>query len=163
MAISYRPYEPQQEMLLPASLQKNLQDLASSGIDAVVALGREGKRCAEIDASKSPHTTAMAAKLQSNEGKAAYRRCTWIAEPPNGWIKSVLRFRQFSLRGLHRVQAEPTKQPRRAGNQSSTWARQISAALTPGRATGLRQLIPRPRQSPRIAAFTAEPKKSSCW
>jgi hypothetical protein len=72
----------------------------------VVALGREGKRCAEIDAEKSPHTAAMAAKLQTDEGKAAYRRRKWIAEPPNGWIKSVLGFRQFSLRGLHRVQAE---------------------------------------------------------
>jgi hypothetical protein len=48
----------------------------------------------------------MAAKLQSDEGKTAYRRRKWIAKPPNGWIKSVLGFRQFSLRGLHRVQAE---------------------------------------------------------
>ena len=86
--------------------EENLEDLAGSGIDAVVALGREGKRCAQIDASKSPHTAAMAAKLHTNEGKAAYRRRKWIAEPPNGWIKSVLGFRQFSLRGLHRVQAE---------------------------------------------------------
>jgi IS5 family transposase len=86
--------------------EKNLQDLAGSGIDAVVALGREGKRCAEIDASKSPHTAAMAAKLKTEQGKAAYSRRKWIAEPPNGWIKSVLGFRQFSLRGLHRVQAE---------------------------------------------------------
>ena len=61
---------------------------------------------AQIDAEKSPHTAAMAAKLQTDEGKAAYRRRKWIAEPPNGWIKSVLGFRQFSLRGLHRVQAE---------------------------------------------------------
>jgi hypothetical protein len=53
-----------------------------------------------------PRTAAMAAKLQTDEGKAAYRRRKWIAEPPNGWIKSVLGFRQFSLRGLHRVQAE---------------------------------------------------------
>ena len=48
----------------------------------------------------------MAAKLQTDEGKADYRRRKWIAEPPNGWIKSVLGFRQFSLRGLERVQAE---------------------------------------------------------
>ena len=34
------------------------------------------------------------------------RKRKWIAEPPNGWIKSVLGFRRFSLRGLHRVQAE---------------------------------------------------------
>jgi Transposase DDE domain len=80
--------------------------LAGSGIDVVVALGREGKLCAEVDAQKSPHTASMAAKLQTTQGKAAYRRRKWIAEPPNGWIKSVLGFRQFSLRGLHRVQAE---------------------------------------------------------
>ena len=71
-----------------------------------MAMGREGKRRAEIDAEKNPHTAAMAAKLQTEEGKAAYRKRKWIAEPPNGWIKSVLGFRQFSLRGLHRVQAE---------------------------------------------------------
>ncbi len=62
-----------------------------------------------IDASKSPYTAAMAAKLQTDKGKTAYRRRKWIAEPPNGWIKSVLGFRQFSLRGLQprasRVQA----------------------------------------------------------
>ena len=39
-------------------------------------------------------------------GQAAYRKRKWIAEPPNGWIKSVLGLRQFSLRGLHRVDAE---------------------------------------------------------
>ena len=48
----------------------------------------------------------MAAKLQTDEGKAAYRRRKWIAEPSNGSIKSVLGFQQFSLRGLYRVQAE---------------------------------------------------------
>ena len=39
----------------------------------------------------------MAAKLQTDEGKAACRRRKWLAEPPNGWPKSVLGFRQFSL------------------------------------------------------------------
>ena len=82
------------------------EQLAGSGIDAVIALGREGKRFTEIDPETHPHTEAMAVKLQTDEGKAAYRRRKWLAEPPNGWIKSVLGFRQFSLRGLHRVQAE---------------------------------------------------------
>jgi len=72
----------------------------------VVALGREGKHQAEIDSDKYPHTAAMAAKLQTKEGKDAYRRRKWIAEPPNGWVKNVLGFRQFSLRGLDRVNAE---------------------------------------------------------
>ena len=71
-----------------------------------MALGREGKEHAEIDAERHPPTAAMAAKLKTEEGRAACRKRKWIAEPPNGWIKNVLGFRQFSMRGLHRVQAE---------------------------------------------------------
>ena len=65
--------------------------------------GREGARCAEADAHEYPHTATMAAKLQTAAGKAAYRKRKWIAELPSGWIKSVLGFRQLSLRGLHQV------------------------------------------------------------
>jgi transposase len=86
--------------------EDNFEALAGSGTELVVAMGREGKCSAEVDAHKSPHTAAMAAKVLTDAGKAAYRKRKWIAEPPNGWIKSVLGFRQFSLRGLHRVQAE---------------------------------------------------------
>ncbi|MDE1953940.1 MAG: transposase, partial [Betaproteobacteria bacterium] len=46
------------------------------------------------------------AKMQTAAGRAAYRKRKSIAEPPNGWIKSVLGFRQFSLRGMERVRAE---------------------------------------------------------
>lgn len=72
----------------------------------VVALGREGKQQLDIDAAKYPRTAEMAAKMQTDEGQRAYRRRKWIAEPPNGWIKNILGFRQFSMRGLHRVRAE---------------------------------------------------------
>ena len=82
------------------------EQLADSGTDLVVALGREGKQQLGFDPARSPRLAQMAAKLQSAEGKAAYRRRKWIAEPPNGRVKNVLGFRQFSLRGLHRVQAE---------------------------------------------------------
>jgi transposase len=80
--------------------------LADGPTEVVVAIGREGKRPLEFYAERTPYTAAMVAKLQSPEGKAAYRKRKWIAEPPHGWIKNVLGFRQFSLRGLHRVQAE---------------------------------------------------------
>jgi transposase len=86
--------------------EENFEQLSGLTTNLVVALGREGKLQAQADSKTHPHTAAMAAKLQTDEGKAAYRRRKWIAEPPNGWIKSVLGFRQFSLRGLHRVQAE---------------------------------------------------------
>ena len=80
--------------------------LAHSGTDLVVAIGREGKQQLPFQEDRKPHSAAMAAKLRSPEGQAAYRKRKWIAEPPNGWIKNVLGFRQFSMRGLHRVQAE---------------------------------------------------------
>ncbi len=47
----------------------------------------------------------MAARLKTEEGRVAYRKSKWIAVPPNGWIKNVLGFRQFSMRGLHRMRA----------------------------------------------------------
>lgn len=80
--------------------------LAASACDLVVALGREGKRALNFDPEQSPRTAEMAAKLQTVTGRAAYRRRKWLAEPPNGWIKNVLGFRQFSLKGLQRVKAE---------------------------------------------------------
>ena len=82
------------------------EQLKDHPCELVVALGREGKEHAQIDADKSPCTAAMQAKLGTQEGRRAYRKRKWIAEPPNGWIKNVLGFRQFSLRGLHRVDAE---------------------------------------------------------
>ena len=82
------------------------EQFASGDTELVVALGREGKEQVAFHVDRSPHTAAMAAKLQSDEGRAAYRKRKWIAEPPNGWIKNILGFRQFSLRGLHRVSAE---------------------------------------------------------
>ena len=82
------------------------EELAGCDCDLVVALGREGKPPQRFDPQRSPHTAAMAAKLQTESGRSAYRRRKWIAEPPNGWIKNVLGFRQFSLRGLDRVKAE---------------------------------------------------------
>ena len=76
-------------------------------IELVIALGREGKAQANpTDALRYPHTVAMQAKLQTEQGKADYRKRKWIAEPPNGWIKNVLGFRQFSMRGLQKTQAE---------------------------------------------------------
>jgi transposase len=74
--------------------------------EVIVALGREGKKQVAIDAQRLPHTAAMAAKLQSDEGRAKYRRRKAIVEPPNAWIKQVLGFRQFSMRGLNKARCE---------------------------------------------------------
>ncbi len=80
--------------------------LAGSDCEVIVALGREGKAQLAVDPERMPHTAAMACKLQTDAGRAAYAKRKWIAEPPNGWIKNVLGFRQFSVHGLQRVRAE---------------------------------------------------------
>lgn len=74
--------------------------------DLVVALGREGKKPGGIDPRKRPHTAAMAKKFESEETQNAYRRRKWLSEPPNGWVKNVLGFRQFSMRGLAKAKTE---------------------------------------------------------
>ena len=74
--------------------------------ELVVALGREGKKPGAIDPKRRPFTAAMAQKLQTEQAKLDYRRRKWISEPPNGWVKNVLGFRQFSLRGLAKARAE---------------------------------------------------------
>lgn len=94
------------EQVLADAGYRSEKNFAGSPVELVVALGREGKEHAEVNADKYPCTAAMAAKLRTAPGRAAYRKRKWIAEPPNGWIKSVLGFRQFSLRGLERVRAE---------------------------------------------------------
>ncbi|MGA8786782.1 MAG: IS1182 family transposase [Polaromonas sp.] len=86
-----------------------MAELATTQPDTelVIALGREGKVLVKPrDARRYPHTVAMAAKFETEQGKLDYRKRKWIAEPPNGWIKSVLGFRQFSMRGLQKVKAE---------------------------------------------------------
>ena len=80
--------------------------MAGCGTELFVSLGRKGKQQLHFDRTNKPHTALMADKLLTEAGKAIYRRRKCIAEPPNGWIKSVLGFRQFSLRGLHRAAAE---------------------------------------------------------
>lgn len=77
------------------------------GIELVIALGREGREQAKpIDADRYPQTVAMQAKFQTDRVRSDYRKRKWIAEPPNGWIKNVLGFRQFSMRGLDKAKAE---------------------------------------------------------
>jgi transposase len=79
---------------------------SAPGTELLVALGREGKRRVGLDATALPLTAAMAARLDTPEGRSRYRRRKAIVEPPNAWIKQVLGFRQFSLRGLEKVRCE---------------------------------------------------------
>jgi transposase len=56
----------------------------------------------------SPAITAMAARLATDDGIAAYRQRSHIAETPHGQIKHNMRFRQLSVRGKPKAAAEWT-------------------------------------------------------
>ena len=58
------------------------RNLKVSPIELAVALGREGKRHAQIDADTHPYTAAMAAALHTQAGKAAYRKRNGSASRP---------------------------------------------------------------------------------
>ena len=78
--------------------------------ELVIVLGREGKTLVKPrDEKRYPYTAAMADKFEAEQCKAAYKKHKWNAERPNGWLKSVLGFCQFSMRGVgkgqRRVQA----------------------------------------------------------
>jgi hypothetical protein len=79
-------------------------ELERKKVDAYVALGREGKNV--INATTLPATQRMKEKLASPQGEATYRRRKAIVEPVFGWIKNVLGFRRFSLRGTNKVSGE---------------------------------------------------------
>ena len=80
--------------------------LEEKGVEGLVALGREGKDRTAIDPEHYPASARMAERLATPEGQAQYRRRKVIPEPVFGWIKHVLGFRQFSLRGLTKVAGE---------------------------------------------------------
>ena len=61
---------------------------------------REGKTQAALDPHTRPATHRMSEKLAAPQGRVQYAKRKWLSEAPNAWIKEVLGFRRFSLRGL---------------------------------------------------------------
>jgi len=85
--------------------ERDLKSLAELGIDGYVSIGREGKPT-RPPSNESPHSQAMLKKLSTKRGRARYRKRKAIVEPVFGWVKRVLGFRAFSLRGLRKVAGE---------------------------------------------------------
>jgi transposase len=86
--------------------EANFQALEDAGIDAYVSQGRESKRPPQPPGPDRPASQRMEEKLNTDEGRALYRRRKGIVEPAFGWIKSVVGFREFSFRGVRKVSAE---------------------------------------------------------
>jgi transposase len=87
---------------------KNESDFAklkAMNVDAFVSIGREGKQ-AKRPKKEQPLTAAMRRKLATKRGRKQYKKRKGIVEPVFGWVKRVLGFRAFSLRGLRKVAGE---------------------------------------------------------
>ncbi|MGH9485904.1 MAG: transposase [Terriglobales bacterium] len=85
--------------------EASLSELERRRIGAYVALGHEGRSLA-TGAIAVPATRRLARRLRTRHGRARHRRRKAIVEPVFGWIKNVLGFRRFSLRGLRKVRSE---------------------------------------------------------
>jgi transposase len=92
----------------------NVDACKETGVEPVIAMGRQPHHpplserfAAAPEAPKEPTPVeAMAHKLKTPEGRALYALRKQTPEPVFGIIKSVLGFRQFSLRGLDKVRGE---------------------------------------------------------
>lgn len=85
--------------------EKVFRSLEEKGIEAYVAQGREGRTGRPV---RGAARARMAARISTAEGRKLYAARKHIAEPPFGWIKQVLGFRRFSVRGLDKVRGEWT-------------------------------------------------------
>jgi len=94
--------------------EANVEACAEAGMAPLIALGRErhhrswqDRFAAAPSAPQSPTPLqAMAHRLATPEGRRAYALRKQTPEPVFGIIKSVMGFRQFSLRGLDKVKGE---------------------------------------------------------
>ena len=92
----------------------NVEACTTAGIEPLIAMGRQAhhpplqERFAPAPpAPENPMpVAAMAHRLKTPEGRALYALRKQTPEPVFGIIKSVLGFRQFSLRGLEKVRGE---------------------------------------------------------
>jgi transposase len=92
----------------------NVDACKEAGVEPVIAMGRQPHHpplaerfAAAPEAPENPTPVeAMAYRLKTPEGRALYALRKQTPEPVFGIIKSVLGFRQFSLRGLEKVRGE---------------------------------------------------------
>jgi transposase len=90
----------------------NVDACVQTRVEPLIATGREAHhrslwaQDAPVESEPATNVDRMRRRLRGKEGRALYakRKCT--VEPVIGIIKSVMRFRQFLLRGLNRVQGE---------------------------------------------------------
>jgi transposase len=92
----------------------NVEACAKAGVEPVIAMGRQPhhpplterfEKTPEAPENPTP-VEAMAHRLKTPEGRHLYALRKQTPEPVFGIIKSVLGFRQFSMRGLEKARGE---------------------------------------------------------
>jgi transposase len=86
--------------------EANFAALAQRGIDAYISLGRGEQLPGEQRSNGGRWTRKMKHKLQSRRGRLRFKARKAIVEPAVGWIKQVIGFRAFSMRGLRKAAGE---------------------------------------------------------
>jgi transposase len=86
--------------------ESNFQGLEDRDIEGFVVFGREKNGPPKPPDVSDEASVRMAKKMKSARGKDVYRKRKYLGEPPFAWIKSVMGFRQFSLRGVDKVGGE---------------------------------------------------------
>jgi len=86
--------------------EADFAELEARKIDGYISLGREEGQTGKFDPEKYPATMRMEEKLSTPEGRERYRDRKHLVEAANGWIKQVLGFRRFSIRGLSGASGE---------------------------------------------------------
>ena len=85
--------------------EDNFVYLEQVGVTGYVALGKDNKEKPRQINPELKATRRMKARIKTKTGQARYRRRK-LGEPPFGWIKAVLGFRSFTLRGVIKASAE---------------------------------------------------------
>ena len=92
----------------------NVEDCEKAGVNPVIAMGRQPHHPPLAERFETPPPApenptpveAMAHRLKTPEGRELYALRKQTPEPVFGIIKSVLGFRQFSMRGLEKARGE---------------------------------------------------------
>jgi transposase len=84
--------------------ENNFHQLERRGIDAYVALGRA--ESSTTSTTEKSLTLRMWRKLRTRRGRTRYKLRKSVVEPVFGWIKQVLGFRGFLVRGVRKVRGE---------------------------------------------------------
>ena len=86
--------------------ESNFQGLEARDIEGFVMFGRETNGQSKKPGACDEASARMAKKIQTARGRDHCKKRKYLGEPPFAWIKSVMGFRQFSLRGVEKLGGE---------------------------------------------------------